>query len=284
MRSFLISALCAAASAAPASAAVIYSNLTPNNQIAIASRPGATGLPEIETGDDFLLSAPGVLNSASFIGLLVPGVTGALPSVNDLTVEIYRVFPLDSTDPPSGHVPTRANSPSDIAFASRDSAAGDLSFSSQVLTVSFTAINSIQPGTLHAIPNQQTGGNGSITGQEVQFNVTFLTPIGLPADHYFFIPQVGLTNGGTFYWLSASRPITGAGTTPIAPDLQVWTRDSPLDPDWLRAGTDVVGGTTAPAPTFNTAFSLDGILVPEPAANFLLGAGLAALSLLRKRF
>ena len=37
-----------------------------------------------------------------------------------------------------------------------------------------------------------------------------------------------------------------------------------LDPDWLRIGTDIVGGN--PAPTFNMAFSLEGVnAVPEPA-------------------
>jgi hypothetical protein len=277
MRSVFFSAICGVTLLATAPAAVIYSNLTPNNQIAIASRPGATGLPEIETGDDFLLSGAGTINSATFIGLLVPGPTGASTSVSDVVAEMYRVFPLDSTVPPSGNVPTRNNSPSDVAFASRDSLSGDLSFSTSVLNVSFTSVNSIKPGGIHT----NTGGNGPVTGQEVQFDVTFLTPFSLPADHYFFVPQVSLTNGGTFYWLSASRPISGTGTTPFAPDLQAWTRDQDLDPDWLRAGTDVVGGG-ATAPQFNTAFSLDGTVAPEPAAVFLLGGGLAAI-LLRKR-
>jgi hypothetical protein len=109
---------------------------------------------------------------------------------------------------------------------------------------------------------------------ELQFDVTFLTPFNLPADHYFFIPQVSVT-GGQFYWLSASRPISGAGTTPFSPDLQVWTRDANLDPDWLRVGTDIVGGQTPP--TFNAAFSLDGTAVPEPGTIVLVVAGLALI-------
>jgi hypothetical protein len=56
---------------------------------------------------------------------------------------------------------------------------------------------------------------------------------------------VTLANGAQFYWLSASRPISGAGTTPFNPDLQAWTRDANLDPDWLRVGTDIVGGGLA---------------------------------------
>ena len=45
-----------------------------------------------------------------------------------------------------------------------------------------------------------------------------------------------------------------------------------LDPDWLRIGTDIVGGDTPP--TFNMAFTLQGT-VPEPATMALIGLGLA---------
>ena len=67
-------------------------------------------------------------------------------------------------------------------------------------------------------------------------------------------------------------------------DLQGWTRDTALDPDWLRVGTDIVGGTTPP--TFNFAFSLDGNDTPLPAALPLFATGLGGLGLLgwrRKR-
>ena len=73
-----------------ARADIIYSNLTPNGQMAMASRPGSS---EIETADDFVLGAPASITSASFIGLLAPGTTGSF-TVQQVVVEIYRVFPL----------------------------------------------------------------------------------------------------------------------------------------------------------------------------------------------
>ena len=53
----------------------------------------------------------------------------------------------------------------------------------------------------------------------------------------------------------APKPIVAPGT-PFTPDLQSWIRNEHLQPDWLRIGTDIVGGS--PAPTFNASFSLHG--------------------------
>jgi hypothetical protein len=129
------------------------------------------------------------------------------------------------------------------------------------------------------VPNQHTGGDGAITGEEVRFNVLFTTPFDLPDGHYFFVPQVEVADSnGNFFWLSAPKPITPPGT-PFPPgftDLQAWTRDEGLDPDWLRIGTDIVGGS--PAPTFNMAFSISGEVVntPEPSSIVLLSSCLLA--------
>jgi hypothetical protein len=135
-----------------------------------------------------------------------------------------------------------------------------------VLNSTFTAANSVLNG-INPIPNQTTGGEGSVTGEEVQFDLTFLTPIDLSADHYFFVPQVDLGNGD-FFWLSAPFP-----NNQFTPDLQAWTRNSNLDPNWLRVGTDIVGGGK-----FNASFSLTGIVTPEPTSVILLGTALLGLA------
>jgi PEP-CTERM motif-containing protein len=263
--------------------ATIYNNLTPSNLMGIATRPDTGGVFEIEAGDDFFLGSQTLITSATFVGLIVPGSAGA-PSISDIVAEMYNIFPVDSNATRIPNVPTRANSPSDVAFASKDSATGELTFASSVLSNSFTVLNTVQPGGIHPSPGQTTGGNGALTGQEVQITLTFLTPFNLAAGHLFFVPQVALSNGSQFYWLSASRPISGAGTTPFptgVTDLQAWTRDEMLDPDWLRVGMDIVGGTTPP--TFNTAFSLDGTVVPEPATTLVVLGGLSLIGIRRLR-
>jgi hypothetical protein len=264
---------------------LLFSTGSPDGKMAVATRPESAGKFEIEAGDDFIFSNTTQINSATFTGLLPPGSN--LNNVSDVVVEIYRVFPNDSnvartSGPPTfstPQVPTRVNSPSDVAFASRDSAAANqLTFNASVLASSFMAANSVQPGGIHPIPGQTTGGNGQVTGQEVTFSVVFTTPFVLPADHYFFVPQVGL-NDGNFLWLSAPRPITG-GTGPFVGDLQAWTRDQMLDPDWLRVGADIVGPTPATAPTFNLTFSLTGVSgVPEPSTWAMMLVGFLGLGL-----
>jgi hypothetical protein len=258
----------------PAAAdAFTFSTGNPDGRMATATRPDSAGKFEIESADDFALTSQTSITGATFTGLLTGGST---PTIGQVVVEIYRVFPNDSdvgrtSGAPvfsTAQVPTRVNSPSDVALDSRDTSAGSLSFQTQALGT-FTANNSVQPGGIHLA----TGGNGQVTGQETLFSVNFSTPFDLPAGQYFFVPQVALSSGD-FLWLSAPRPIVPPGTTPFPDgftDLQSWTRDQMLDPDWLRVGTDIVGGTT-----FNASFSLTGdVSVPAP----IVGAGLPGLIL-----
>ena len=272
----------AALLAVPAVAdSLLFSTGDPDGKMAAASRPDSVGKFEIETGDDFVLTTKTSISSATFTGLL----TGS-GSVGEVRVEIYRVFPNDSdvgrtSGPPTfstPEVPTRVNSPSDVELDDRDTASGNLAFTTTDLG-SFTSNNSVLPGGIHAVPGQTTGGNSALTGEETEFGVTFSTPFILPAGHYFFVPQVEVTDAnGDFFWLSAPRPIVPPGT-PFPPgftDLQAWTRDEGLAPDWLRIGTDIVGGS--PAPTFNMTFSLTGESVPEPSSYILFGSVLLVVA------
>jgi len=257
-----------------------FSTGDPDGLIATATRPPSAGKVETETADDFVITQQTRLTSATFTGLVVG--TGSLDFPR-VTVDIYRVFPNESDTTRTINVPTRMNSPGDVELVGRDTASNDMSFTATNLGT-FSAANSVLNG-IHGLPTPQTGGEGPVTGTEVRVNVNFTTPLDLAPDHYFFRPEVEVS-GGEFYWLSAPRPISGAGTTPFTPDLQSWTRNEGLAPDWVRIGTDVVGvpagGGTAPA--FNASFTLTGDVqtqaIPLPGALIpgmatLLGLGVA---------
>jgi hypothetical protein len=257
--------------------------------MAMASRP-SSGSIEIEAADDFATTSATAITGLTFTGLIPTGA--ALSSITEVAVEIYRGFPLDSdvgrtSGPPTfstALVLTRVNSPSDTAFVGRDSAEHNLTFTPSVTQASFTAINSVLNG-INPKPNQRTGGEGAVTGQEVSFNVVLTSPVNLPAGHYFFVPQVKLASG-EFRWLSAPKPIVAQGTPfPVGTtDFQAWIRNANLAPDWLRVGTDIVGGTTSP--TFNGTFSLSGatcgaislapVSLPSATAGTPFAAPLAA--------
>jgi hypothetical protein len=255
-------------------AAFVFSTGVPDGKVATISEPGNAhnNKVEYESADDFALTTETTIKHAFFTGLLTGGAT--LRDVSNLVVEIYRVFPNDSdvgrtSGPPTfstPEVPTRVNSPSDVALDFRDSADQELTSLSRVLATSFTVQNSVSSPDKISV---KSGGNGSVTGEEVEFDVTFTTPFDLPAGHYFFVPQVGLSStapaGADFLWLSAPKPIVPPGTSFPAgvTDLQSWMRDDPsLAPDWLRIGTDIIGGTT-----FNASFSLSGDTVPPKVTS-----------------
>ena len=255
-----------------------FSTGNPDGLIATLSRIASAGKLETETADDFITpSGITTINSAIFTGLVPLGTP--LNAITQVEIELYHVFPIDSTFPPDNRVTTRVNSPSDNNFDARDSAVpAQMTFSATLLNSSFNAMNSVVNG-IHAAPNQFTGGEGAVTGEEVQFNITFTMPFVLGQDHVFFRPEVLLTSGD-FLWLSAPKPILPPGT-PFANDLQTWTRNDgagALAPDWSRIGTDI----TNQGP-FNASFSLSGTTVPEPGTLILIGGALTGLGALRRR-
>jgi hypothetical protein len=261
-----ILAICLSLSAllflAPRASATSFSFSTgmPDGLIGTLSRPASDGLIQTETADDFILNECVLINQATFTGLLPLGAP--LSSITRVEVEFYHVFPVDSDTSRTPAVVTRMNSPSDveIADATRDTANGSLSANATVVNPMFSVLNSVV-NNINKSPNQFTGGEGPVTGIEVTITVTFDPPILLPADHYFFRPEVGLSSAGAppnnpnFLWLSAPKPVN----PPIfVGDLQSWIRNDNLAPDWSRIGTDI----THQGP-FNASFSLSGVMDAE---------------------
>jgi hypothetical protein len=209
--------------------------------------------------------------AAIAIGLLTATPARAIPAVNDVEIELYHVFPVDSDPARTPNVVTRVNSPSDNNFAAADGILGGLTFTTTVLNPNFTAANSVF-NNINPAPNQFTGGQGPMTGAEVQFNIHFNTPFALaPGDHVFFRPEVDFGSAADFLWLSAPRP-----TSPplFVGDLQSWTRNDgtgALAPDWSRIGTDIthqgpfnatfsLAGTTGSTPFFFSTGNPDGLI------------------------
>lgn len=108
--SLFVSAVCLSgvlAVAVPATADTFsFSTGDPDGRMASAARPDFPGKFEIESADDFVLTASQTsINSATFTGLLTGGATA---SVGQVKVEIYRVFPSDSDVNRTSGPPTSA--------------------------------------------------------------------------------------------------------------------------------------------------------------------------------
>ena len=261
-------------SAVPAAAqSFSFSTGDPDGKIATATRPDIGGPFEIESADDFVLTHATSITSATFTGLLP--IDAPLTDIGEVVVEIYRVFPKDSQDPPSGNVPTRVNSPSDVAFEYRDSTSSSLTFTPTLVQADFAAANSVQPGgiryptTAHRRRRRGPGRGSAVLGKLHQ-------PLPPPSGP-LFLRAPGAALRRDFLVAVGAEADRGGTARPLVPDLQSWTRDDPgIAPDWLRVGTDIVGPDVG-APTFNAAFSLEGSVVPEPSTWAMMLLGFAGL-------
>jgi len=115
----------------------------PDGLMGAASRRASPGKLETETADDFTLDQTTVIRRATIVGLVPSGTQPQ--DIKEVEVEVYHVFPLDSALPPSGRVPSRANSPSDVEIgtATRAGNSGTLTFSTNVLNSNFGVANTV---------------------------------------------------------------------------------------------------------------------------------------------
>ena len=242
--------------------------------IGTASRPASAGKVEIELADDFVLTGETAITSATFTGLLPIGAP--LSDVKDVTVEIYRVFPDDFNTVRTPAVTTRVNSPSDVELADRDSASGGLTFTPGVIQSSFTAnnsvLNGINPLNLDSSRVYRRRARCHGTRGRVQRSLHHaIRSAGRP----LFLRAAGGADQRRFLLVvgpETDRSPRGRRSRPGFTDLQSWIRNEPLDPDWLRIGTDV----THQGP-FNAAFTLSGSAVPEPSTWAMMLLGFAGL-------
>jgi hypothetical protein len=72
----------------------VFNTGNPDGLMATATRPSSAGKFEIETGDDFVLTQETLITGAAFTGLIPLGVSTS--DIQNVVVEIYRVFPADS--------------------------------------------------------------------------------------------------------------------------------------------------------------------------------------------
>src|SRR5215475_3012337 len=181
------------ASASLWSADFSFTTGAPDGLMGAVSRRASPGKLETETADDFTLDQTTVIRRATIIGLVPPGTQPQ--DIKEVEVEVYHVFPLDSAIPPSGKVPSRVNSPSDVEIgtATRAGNSGTLTFSTTVLNSNFGVGNTVMNNL--KVATAPPGGEGSTAGEQVEFTITFTSPIILPAGHYFFRPEVLLTSG-----------------------------------------------------------------------------------------
>jgi hypothetical protein len=230
-----------------------FSTGTPDGLLGALSQPAGTGSLETEAADDFILTATTTIAEATISGLIPVG--NSPDGYQQRRGRDLSRLPRGLADPPSGHVPTRVNSPGDVEIddATRDASQGTVAFSATLSDESFSVLEHRGDG-INPAPENMTNGDGPASGEVVEIRITFTPPIVLPADHYFFRPEVEVAGA-----ISSTSPHRGDHGTR---DPVCW-RFASLGPQFrleagigCASGTDIIGGATPP--TFSMTFSLTG--------------------------
>ena len=270
---------CLPAMPAAALLPAVYSFSTgdPDGKIATASRPEST--ENSRSSPRMISCSPTTsITSATFTGL-VPGGGERPPTSSSRSIAYFprlgcrphqRVAAVLDVE-----VPTRVNSPSDVAFLEADSATGGLVLD-QGARGDLHRKQLGETGGIYPEPESDTGGNGAVTGEEVRFDRELHRRLAPPRQPLFL--RASGRAGQRQFLLAVGAEADRLAGTPFPPgftDLQSWTRD---DSARSRLAAHRHGHRgRRPAPTFNAAFSLAGSAVPEPSTWAMMLLGFAGL-------
>ncbi len=247
--------------------------------------------PETEAIDDFVINPatfPQGFNVKSVLGQVL--ITDPDATIDNLSIEFYRTFPVDSdlTRTPGN---TRTNGPSDDGqeFAEFSTDDGSLSFTQTVQASTFVLDTTIEPGA----DSRGVLETDDTTGTLLLLDMKLASPLALaatnpfpgdPATHYWLEMTASLSSG-EFYWVQGVLPRSVPGAPPLTgEDRQTWFTTIPgLSPDFRRVSDIINASDNTAEPAFNSSMEIRGDAVPEPATLFLMGAGLIGLSKMRLR-
>jgi hypothetical protein len=212
-----------------------FSTGGPDARIGSRSEPGNVhnSNVEFETADDFILPVQTELDQATFTGLLTGGATTI--DISNVNIEIYQVFPKDSNTARTPIVPTRANSPADVALLARESSVNTLSFTTDVLSPSFTIANSVASPAQIAVGGASTAVPTS--GEEIRFSVAF-TPPARPGPRPLFLSTAGRALGHSACQLGLPVAIRSAADQAAAHTniTRLASLGTGRPPPWHRTG------------------------------------------------